>query len=620
MRSISLKIALGYFVIIFINTAIAIFAIYYLNRLSSPIDQILEEKLNNVNASRSMIQSLIQMELVQYEIIRNTFDPELQVRFNIYQNEFLNWHQRAIEGVSETMNVSTLDSIMHQFRLYISGVDKLRDLRQDGLSTQNASNYHYNNILPLVRKLESQLSHQIELNREYIARAETEAQSSAESARLIIILFSLVAVIFSIIASIYFTNRIVKPIKHAITTVRKIRKGQLKQKLLISSNDEIAELSREFNNMTERLNEYEQMNIQQIVTEKRKSEAIVRNIPVSIIVTDNEKNIVLINQPAQNLLDISQTKLSGLPVFRVINDKALLKIFTESDTGTDLEFDPLKSVVTITRDDKEVFLLSRQVSITDPDDKITAMVTMLHDITPFKELEHLKSEFIAIISHQFKTPLTSIMMIIDILLKEIKGKINPGQRELLIDAKNDSQRLRDFVFDLLQFSKLETGKIKFEFKKVTSSELHETVQHSIIPLKPMIEEKEVEFTVNISENLNPFQADFQHLSIVFTNIFENALHHLENKGKLSFSAQNAHGFVRFKISDNGQGIAEEKIPFIFDKFVQARYFQNDPHGSIGLGLAIAKEIIMAHGGDIWVKSVRNQGSTFNIEIPLKQDK
>ncbi len=119
MKSISYKIAFGYFVIIFINVTVAIFAIYYLNRLSSPIEQSVEEKIKNVNAAESMVQSLVQLELVQYALIIDGFDSGLQVEFHTYQNEFYNWHQRAIEGVSETMDIRTLDSILITFNRYL---------------------------------------------------------------------------------------------------------------------------------------------------------------------------------------------------------------------------------------------------------------------------------------------------------------------------------------------------------------------------------------------------------------------------------------------------------------------------------------------------------------------
>ena len=210
-------------------------------------------------------------------------------------------------------------------------------------------------------------------------------------------------------------------------------------------------------------------------------------------------------------------------------------------------------------------------------------------------------------------------MILDILLKEVKGKLNSDQHELLTDAKTDSQRLRDFVFDLLQFSKLETGKIKFVFEDSDEAAFHKIISHALEPLKPMLTEKNINFSVDITKPFRNFQADFQHLSIVFINIIENSIHHVKNNGEISLSAKSTNHDLEIHISDNGEGIPEDKLQFIFDKFVQAKYFQKDPHGSIGLGLAIAKEIIEAHKGDIRVISKVGKGTSFIIRIPLCQE-
>jgi signal transduction histidine kinase len=342
-------------------------------------------------------------------------------------------------------------------------------------------------------------------------------------------------------------------------------------------------------------------------------------MPVSILVTDTDSNIILINQPARNLLQIDMVHPEGEKISEIIDDINLINLFSHSDSGDQEEFDPLKSVIKITRKDKDLYLLNRQVRITDPADNVTAIATILQDITPFKELEHLKSEFIAIVSHQFKTPLTSIMMLIDILLKEIKGKLNPEQQELLRDAKNDSERLRDFVFDLLQFSKLETGKIKFEFIKIDEAKFLDLIHHAMEPLKSILAEKQISFDQHIGKPFKIFIADFQHLSVVFTNLFENSIHHLSRNGEISLRTKVNKDHLKIEVSDNGEGIPEEKVKFIFDKFVQAKYFQKDPHGSIGLGLAIAKEIIEAHSGDISVKSSFGEGTTFTLQIPVYKE-
>jgi hypothetical protein len=155
MKSISYKIAFGYFVIIFINVTITLFAIYYLNRLSSPIEQSVEEKIKNVNAAESMVQSLVQMELVQYEFLNDGFSPDLQVEFHTYKNEFLNWHQRAIEGVSETMDIQTLDSILTAFNIYVQHSEQIQDQLKEILPRAKIKSFYYQEVLPKVKNIES---------------------------------------------------------------------------------------------------------------------------------------------------------------------------------------------------------------------------------------------------------------------------------------------------------------------------------------------------------------------------------------------------------------------------------------------------------------------------------
>jgi len=619
MKSIGYKIAFGYFVIIFINVTVAIFAIYYLNRLSSPIEQSVEEKIKNVNAAESMVQSLVQLELVQYAMLTDGYKNGLQVEFHTYQNEFYNWHQRAIEGVSETMDIRTLDSILANFNRYIIYSEEIQTQLQAGQTMPDLRSYHYKNIIPVLRQIESLCTQIIRVNRESIENARRQAEEMSDLAEIIILVFSALAVLFSILASIYFTNKVVKPIKRTINTVKKIGQGQLKQKVFISSNDEIAELGQEFNRMTERLYEYEQMNIKQIITEKKKSEAIVSGMPVAILVTDNDLRLSLVNEPAQKLMQLSDNSWQGKKVTQIIKDMALVRLLSGENIADQKEFDPQKSIITLQSGEKPVYLLARQVKIGETSDDISAIVTMLHDVTPFKELENLKSEFIAIISHQIKTPLTSILMIVDILLKEIKGKLNEEQRDLLQDAKFDSQRLKDFVYDLLNFSRLETGKTKFEFTAVTSENIDKIVEELLIPLKPLLDEKQAVFNKKIDKTITTFKADISHLSVVFSNIIENALVHINNGGTIDFSGTKKGQHILFSIKDNGNGIADEKIPFIFDKFVQVKEFQDNEGGSIGLGLAIAKEIVTAHQGEIWVTSKIGQGSTFFVRIPIQTE-
>ena len=299
------------------NTVIALFSFLYLNRLSSPIDRIIAEKVQNVNVSEYMIQSMLQLEIVQYDLIKDTHDQSLTVSFNLYKNEFYNWHQKAVEGVSETMDIVTLDSIMNLFRTYLDISADLHRRMQSDFTADQASSFHYQRILPVVKSLESKLTGIIQENKKAIEDLRADARNISHRAEVIILVLSVSIVVFSILASFYFTRKIVMPIKKTITTVKRIGKGQLNQKISITSNDEIAELGHEFNKMTERLYEYEQLNIKKILTEKKKSEAIVSTIPVAIIVTDPENRLVLLNDPAESLLDLSGSDWSIYPMARL---------------------------------------------------------------------------------------------------------------------------------------------------------------------------------------------------------------------------------------------------------------------------------------------------------------
>ena len=240
-------------------------------------------------------------------------------------------------------------------------------------------------------------------------------------------------------------------------------------------------------------------------------------------------------------------------------------------------------------------------------------VTVLQDVTSFKNLDRLKSEFMAAISHEFRTPLTSINMALDILLKGVRGKLNKNQQELLEDAKKDGQRLKNLVRELLDLSKLEAGKYPFTYTKVRFQEL---LDYSLDPLHRYIEDKAIKLKLRIDRQIPQFEADYHQLSRVMTNLVENAIQHTSNKGEIIIEAITETGNLQVCVIDSGEGIPEEAIDLIFDKFVQVKNFQDTESGNIGLGLAIAREIVEAHKGKIWCESKLGKGSRFCFTIPL----
>ncbi len=614
MKSLSTKIGLGYFFIICINIAIAVFAIFHIHRLGSPVERVLKEKYQNVSAAENMAQALDQQFIVQQAMVDEGFDSSLVINFNTYKNEFYNWHQRAIAGIALPSEPLLLDSIMTDFHRYLHQSDSLLVLLKTADSRRSAKIYLSGTISPEVKSLGMLCTHLKMVNEQAISAADQRARQYSSQATFIIIVISVLAILLSIFASIRFTRTILRPVRKTTETVRRIGRGQLNQKIEIVSDDEIAELGREFNKMTSRLEAYQKMNIDRILREKKKSEAIVAGIPVSIIVTDEDNRLSLMNELAMKVLDIPDGGWQGKTIRQVVPDQQLANLLSAGEGENETSKDAQRSLISITKDEQELHFFLRRIRISDNGGQVLGVVTLLQDVTSFKNLDRLKSEFMATISHEIKTPLTSINMVVDILLKGVRGELNDDQRDLLTDAKKDCQRLRGLVTDLLDLSKLESGKNRMNFRPIKFDDL---LDDALQPLRLPIREKQIELNIHADASLPEFEADVHHLSRVLTNLLENAVQHTPVSGKITVEARIAEDQFRICVADNGPGIPEDALDLIFDKFVQVKNFKDAAEGNIGLGLAISKEIIRAHGGEVWVESQVGQGSRFYFAIPLR---
>jgi len=265
-----------------------------------------------------------------------------------------------------------------------------------------------------------------------------------------------------------------------------------------------------------------------------------------------------------------------------------------------------------TRNDLKLYFRPRQAHIVDEYGNIQGVVTLLQDVTRFKDLDRMKSEFIATVSHELRTPLTSLSMGIDILSQEVLGSVNQRQKDLLIAAKDDSERLRKLVKELLDLSKLESG--KYEMKK-EFVDFRQLAIDAMRPLRLPFEEKKIELELNIPEHLPVLSADPHQLGWVVTNLLSNALRYTDAGGTVKLTAKDDKQNILVAVADTGHGIPEENLETVFDKFVQVKSSTETTPGSVGLGLAIAREVVEAHGGRIWVESRVGVGSTFFFTIP-----
>ncbi len=248
-----------------------------------------------------------------------------------------------------------------------------------------------------------------------------------------------------------------------------------------------------------------------------------------------------------------------------------------------------------------------------------------------EKLEKLKSEFVSIVSHELRTPLTPINNSLEIVLSEQAGAISPDAKNFISMAKRNIQRLSGIIEDLLDLSRIQAGKLDFQYSSIDITPSLELLQKTFLQVAA---QKEIKIVLDIKENLPQVYADIRRIEQIFSNLVSNSLKFTQNQGSIVVSAKvideseiNYENlvmpiiapkgkYIQVSVSDNGIGIKKEDIPKIFDKFSQIESSLNRNKGGVGLGLTITKQLIDSHLGAIWVDSIEKEGSVFNVVLPV----
>jgi two-component system, NtrC family, sensor histidine kinase KinB len=238
-------------------------------------------------------------------------------------------------------------------------------------------------------------------------------------------------------------------------------------------------------------------------------------------------------------------------------------------------------------------------------------VLLLRDVTRLKELDRLKSDFVSTASHELRGPLTSIAMAVSLLRESAEKNLDARQRRLLGAAEEDLARLRALVSDLLDLSRIESGRVELSFAPLSPSAMIEQVA---VLFASQAQRAGVALTTGCPDGLPEVRVDATKIAWVLGNLVANALRYTSPGGKIDISAVHAGRHVHLAVRDDGVGIAPEDHGRIFDKFVRVGPDKGEQAGT-GLGLAICKEIVRAHGGTIWVESEPGKGSTFTFTLP-----
>ncbi|WDV44163.1 ATP-binding protein [Clostridiaceae bacterium M8S5] len=404
-----------------------------------------------------------------------------------------------------------------------------------------------------------------------------------------------------------YVYSITKPIKELTLATESIANGKYGQEVHYKSNDEIGVLANSFNIMSKKLYE----NIEELEENSMKTKAILTSMINGIIAINNIGNVIFINQAAENMFKVTEREVRNKHILETLKNEGLnnkIKELLKSNTASKLEIELVNPY--------RVLLVYTNYIVLDnnPTRKIGVVISF-QDITEIRKLETMRKDFVANVSHELKTPLTSIQGFIE-TLKDSNIKDERVKRRFLGIIDIEAKRLTALVQDLLILSDIEN---KHQMISKQDIDVRECILDLIDIFEKRADKKAILITEKISGRLPSIYGNLSWFKEMFINLIDNSVKYTPNGGKIEIIGYEIDGNVHIKIKDSGIGISKEHIPRLFERFYRVDKARSRKIGGTGLGLAIVKHIVIAFKGEIKVKSKLNKGTEFEVIIPTYEN-
>ncbi|WP_085473705.1 HAMP domain-containing sensor histidine kinase [Sphingobacterium psychroaquaticum] len=495
-------------------------------------------------------------------------------------------------------------------------LDKQREnvTEQGEQMTTNAIVSHYEALQKepgnstIISAIRMDLTQLMEQNMHAISLKSKVAEQTAEQAVIVISIAGTLCFVIAFTLLINLPSNIADPIRKLTESIRQIAGQNYRERVHFAGTSEFAELAQSFNTMAEKLEEYSESKLDKILKAKQRIEALIDNMHDPVIGVDENRQIIFVNEEMLKVTALDKKNLLDLPVDQVAQQNDLIRdIFKNTVTASSEREDKLP--IKIFADGRESYFEKDVIPINvtptgELQDQFIGQVVILKNITPFKELDLAKTNFIGTISHEFKTPIASIQMGVQLLENERVGLLNPEQRNLVGGVKEDLERLLNITGELLNMTQVESGSIQINLHP---AEVEPMIEYAVKANRSAAEQKGIGFKIDVDPQVQTVFADNEKTAWVLTNFLSNAVRYSHEHSMVHIQVEAADQRVRFSVKDSGQGVEPKYLDRIFE-----RYFRvpGAKKGGTGLGLSISKEFIEAQGGEIGVTSEYGAGSSF----------
>ncbi|MDP5200998.1 ATP-binding protein [Flavobacterium sp. DG2-3] len=564
---IKTKLNLGVGLLFLMIIILSLVSAYSVFLIKQDTENILKSNYNTLEYSRNMIFALDGMKSDSKKTIQN-FEENLE---------------KQTRNITEPGEKQATEKLMASFAL---------------LEKNNAD-----------ENLKAQIRQDIfaimKLNLDAIKQKSDIAKQSAETANLSIAIVGTLCFLIAFNLLVNLPNNIANPIKELTFSIKEIANKNYSERVHFTSHSEFGDLAKSFNTMAQKLEEYHDSNVYKLLFEKKRLETLINNMNDPIIGLDHEGIVLFANDEALKIIGLKSEDAIGKRASELATTNDLIRSLILKETEENSKKQPLKIFANSKESYFEKEILNITITPTGEEKEINiGDVIILRNITLFKELDFAKTNFIATVSHELKTPIASIKLSLQLLENTKTGEMNDDQKQLVESIKDDSQRLLKITGELLNLSQLETGNIQLNIEKSNPSKI---ADYAVEAVKVQADQKQIQLIIDADENLKDVKADSEKTGWVLINYLSNAIRYSSEKSTILIKLKEENNQIVFQVIDTGKGIEPRYKDKVFDKYFQ---IPGSPKTGTGLGLAISKEFIEAQNGTVGVESNLGLGSTF----------
>jgi two-component system, NtrC family, sensor histidine kinase KinB len=467
----------------------------------------------------------------------------------------------------------------------------------------------------------------LDINQDAMVLKGRRTEDRANRFERLLTIAVVIASVIGLLASVSLTGRLLRPLGVVSAAVRRFGQGDVQARARVQGEDDIAQLAQEFNTMADHLERYRKSSLGELLQAQQATQAAIDSLPDPVLMLDATGNLQGTNEAARRVLGIDPEERGSSSLDRVDPTvRALIDRLRAHVVGGRGAYHPkgFEDSLHLGSSRGEGIYLPRATPIYGEAGSVTGSALVFQDITRLFHFDELKSNLVATVAHEFRTPLTSLRMAIHLCTEEAVGPLTPKQADLLFAAREDCERLQAIVDDLLNLSRLESGRIDLQKRRVEAQSL---VDMAVDLHRAAAESQELTIRAEVYPNLSEVFADPDRLQLVFANLLTNAIRYSSKGDEIVVRAlpsqadgaaqDSGRDFIRFEVTDHGPGIPVEHQPALFEKFFRV---PGSPAGGAGLGLFIARGLVQAHDGSIDVSSQPGQGATFWFTIPAAPER